>query len=254
MGHEDIILEYSTFDFSNERCFDKSALDHVAKRLLPNDCHVLFPVFTKGDGNFLYNSISLLLTGEQFQLLTELRIKVVGEMVKNRSFYNAGDFLKYGADNFEEDMLDSMRGETYSSFRHMYALTDVVCCNIRSVYPESKNSFGKRNDLNVTISPLVKTENTASILWSHKTDMDLKNDWQPNHFFRLIPERLIRVKPNKTQPIRRKCDITKFFAKIPSSKSNEKKAEVTQVPPPKRSKKEKKVKKEGGRKDRRKEK
>ena len=112
----------------------------------------------------------------------------------------------------------------------------------RSVYPESKNPFGKRNDLNVTISPRVKT------------DTDLKNDWQPNHFFRLIPERLIRVKPNETQPIRRKCDITKFFAKIPSSKSTEKKAEVTQVPPPKRIKKEKKVKKEGGRKDRRKEK
>ena len=130
LGHEDIILEYSTFDFSTERCFDKSALDHVAKRLLPKDCHALFPVFTKEDGNFLYNSILLLITGEQFQLPTKLRIKVVGEMVKNRSFYDAGGFLKYGANNFEEDMLDSMRGETYSSFRHMYALTDVVCCKI----------------------------------------------------------------------------------------------------------------------------
>ena len=57
-------------------------------------------------------------------------------MVKNRSLYNAGDFLKYGADNFEEDMLDSMRNKTYISFRHMYALASVVCCNIRSVYPE----------------------------------------------------------------------------------------------------------------------
>ena len=36
-----------------------------------------------------------------------------------------------------------------------------------------------------------------------------------------------------------------FFVKIPSSKSTEKKAEVTQVPPPKRNKKEKKVKKRG---------
>ena len=130
LDHEDIISQYSTFNFSNERYFDKSALDRVAKRLLPKDCHALFPVFTKGDGNCLFNSISLLLTGEQSQLSTELRIKVVGEMVKNRSFYDAGGFLKYGADNFEEDMLDSMRGETYSSFRHMYALTDVVCCKI----------------------------------------------------------------------------------------------------------------------------
>ena len=156
LGYEDIISQYSTFDFSNVRCFDKSALDRVAKRLLPKDCHALFPVFTKGDGNCLFNSISLLLTGEQSQLSTELRIKVVGEMVKNRSFYDAGDFLKYGANNFEEDMLDSMRDETYSSFRHMYALANVACCNIRSVYPESKNPFVKRNELNVTIPFSVK--------------------------------------------------------------------------------------------------
>ena len=176
LDHEDIISQYSTFDFSNERCFDKSALDRVTKCLLPKDCHALFPVFTKGDGNCLYNSISLLLTREQSQLSTELRIKVVGEMVKNRSFYDAGDFLKYGVDNFEEDMLDSMRDETYSSFRHMYALANVACCNIRSVYPKSKNPFVKRNYLNVTISLRVKTENTASILWPHTIDTDLGND------------------------------------------------------------------------------
>ena len=29
LNHEDIISQYSTFDFSNERCFDKSALDRV---------------------------------------------------------------------------------------------------------------------------------------------------------------------------------------------------------------------------------
>ena len=176
LDHEDIISQYSTFNFSNERYFDKSALDRVAKRLLPKDCHALFPVFTKGDGNCLFNSISLLLTGEQSQLSTELRIKVVCEMVKNRYFYDAGDFLKYGVDNFEEDMLDSMRDETYSSFRHMYALANVACCNIRSVYPKSKNPFVKRNYLNVTISLRVKTENTASILWPHTIDTDLGND------------------------------------------------------------------------------
>ena len=54
--------------------------------------------------------------------------------------------LKYGLDNFEEDVLDSMRDERYSSFRDMYALVNVVCCNIRSVYLESKNV-----NVNVTI-------------------------------------------------------------------------------------------------------
>ena len=70
LDHKDIILQYSTFNFSNERCFDKSALDRVVKRPLPKDCHALFPFFTKGGGNCLYNSISLLLTREQTQLST----------------------------------------------------------------------------------------------------------------------------------------------------------------------------------------
>ena len=80
----------------------------------------------------------------------------------------------------------------------MYALANVVCYNIRSVYPKSKNPFVKRNDLNVTISPRVKTGNTSSILWSHTTNTDLEGDWQPNYFDLLIPERLICVKPNET--------------------------------------------------------
>ena len=83
LDHEDIISQYKTFNFSHERYFDKIALDRVAKRILPNDCHALFPVFTKRDDNYLFNSISLLHTGEQSQLSTELRIKVVCEMVKN---------------------------------------------------------------------------------------------------------------------------------------------------------------------------
>ena len=39
------------------------------------------------------------------------------------------------------------------------------------------------------------------------------------------------------------CNITNFFAKIPSSKSTEKKTEVTQVPPPKKIRRRKKWKK-----------
>ena len=81
--------------------------------------------------------------------------------------------------------------------------------------PNQKTPSVKRNELNETIYPRVKTESAASILWPHTTNTDLVKDWQPNHFVLLIPERLIRVKPNKTQPIHRKCEITNFFAKIP---------------------------------------
>ena len=102
-----------------------------------------------------------------------------------------------------------MRDETYSSFRHMYALANVLCCNLRYVYPQLKNPIVRRNDLNVTVSPLVKTENTVLMLWSHTTNTDLEN----TDFVLLILERLIRLKPNETQPIQRKCNIKNFFAK-----------------------------------------
>ena len=93
LDHEDIISQYSTFDFSNKRLFDKSTLDRVAKGLYFQKIAMhYFLFFTRGDGNCLHNSISLLLSREQSQLSTELRIKVVGEMVKNRSLYDAGDF------------------------------------------------------------------------------------------------------------------------------------------------------------------
>ena len=90
-----------------------------------------------------------------------------------------------------------------------------------------KNPFVKQNDLNVTISPRVKIEKTASISWSHTTNTDL-------------------VKPNETQPIQRKCGITNFFAKIPSSRRTEKKTEVTQVAPPKKDYEGARSEKRGG--------
>ena len=84
LDHGDIISQYSTFNFSKEHSFNKSALDCVAKGLLPKDCHALLPIFAKVDGNCLYNSISLFLTGEKSQFSTELKIKVPYRGKKNR--------------------------------------------------------------------------------------------------------------------------------------------------------------------------
>ena len=58
----------------------------------------------------------------------------------------------------------------------------------------------------------------ASIFWLHTANTDLENDWLPNDFVLSIPEQLIPVKPNETQPMQRKCNITNFFAKIPEVK------------------------------------
>ena len=71
-----------------------------------------------------------------------------------------------------------------------------------------KNPFVKQNDLNVTISPLVKTEKTASISWSHTTNTDL-------------------VKPNETQPIQRKIKKEQEVKKEGDGKREKKEEERT---------------------------
>ena len=48
LDHEDIISQYSTFEFSNERCFDESALDCVSKRLFRKIAMQFFLFSRKG--------------------------------------------------------------------------------------------------------------------------------------------------------------------------------------------------------------
>ena len=55
-----------------------------SKMLLPEECNCLFPILTKADGNCLYNAISLYYTGT-YDLALKLRIKVVNEIIRNRS-------------------------------------------------------------------------------------------------------------------------------------------------------------------------
>ena len=96
LDHENIISQYSTFDFSNEH--DESALDRVAKRLLPKDYQALFPVFTKGDGNCPYNSISLLLRGKQSQLLSRIKKPLCQSKWLKRNNFSPGKNWKHGVD------------------------------------------------------------------------------------------------------------------------------------------------------------
>jgi hypothetical protein len=146
------------------RLFNSGEVDQTALMLLPEESkHELFPVFIKGDGNCFYNAISAYYTGN-YDLALELRIKVVNEIIKNRLEYDIPLYSSYADttyNSFEEDVVISIKSGTYSSLRHIAALSNVLGCNINSVYPEVISSCVNRKDLNTVFTPKVN----GSVAW-----------------------------------------------------------------------------------------
>ena len=171
-------------------------------------------------------------------------------MVENMSLCDAGGFLKYEANNFEEDMLDFMREETCSSFYCMYALASVACCNIRSIYPESKNPFSNQNDF------LVKRNNFSSgKSWKHGINIMITHNkyWFGNQ---LAAKPFYSFDPWTTHPCKTKRNSNKlkqtFLLKYHEVKALKRKQNWHKYHRKKRLRTRKKWKR-GGRKDRRKE-
>ena len=146
--NEKAVISYG-FTEPKARLFHSKDVDKTAQMLLPEKCNGLFPILTKADGNCLYNAISLYYTGT-YDLALELRIKVVNEIIRNRSEYDItlhSNYADVTSGTFEEDVVNSMKSGTYSSLRHVAALSGVLGCKINSVYPEVINSCVNRKDL-----------------------------------------------------------------------------------------------------------
>ena len=147
----------------------------MAQMLLPEMCNGLFPILTKADGNCLYNAISLYYTGT-YDLALEVRIKVVNEIIRNRSEYDIplhSNYADVTSGTFEEDVVNCIKSGTYSSLRHVAALSGVLGCKINSVYPEVINSCVNRKDLHRVFA----TKAT-----------EIKNDPTPSQFYGLIQQ------------------------------------------------------------------
>ncbi|XP_048583263.1 uncharacterized protein LOC125562948 [Nematostella vectensis] len=100
--------------------------------------------------------------------------------------------------------------------------TNVVGCQIQSVYPEVVGSLIDRQYVNVRITPeLVRSPMVASLMWTHTKNVNLTG-WAPNHFVPLLPpshqrqgqarsiqraRRLLPKCPAKLQPTKFRCTI-----------------------------------------------
>ena len=154
--------------------------------VIPN----IVPVVTGGDCSCLYNAISMTLTGD-CQLKHELRLKTVKELISNWNVYDNEELNRYSAwDSFEEEVLESVKTDTYSSLTHMYSQSNLLGCGIVSIYPNTINPCVNINFFNKTIFP---------IMWTHMNNVNLAG-CSRNHFVPFVKKYLLKQRRAKKLP------------------------------------------------------
>ena len=171
------------------------------------------------DGNCLYNSCSILLTGQE-QLHCTLRAAVSLELCLHADYYASHPYIN---DKIREDpehhenlifgltvsnsagskwsagdetktlcvireSVHNIKSRTWGSFMTMLALSSVVGLKIKSVYPNTSDLYD--NVFNGLISPRETTEHSGDviIMWSRVSSLDggLGKKFKPNHFVPII--------------------------------------------------------------------
>ena len=220
--------------FDSERqliSFSSQDVDETSQILLPPEGRGLIHIKCLGDRNCLYNSVSMLLIGDN-RLSTELRLKNVGSLILNREKFGIAKFQNYAAaKGFEEDVLHQLQKGVYSSLRHIASLVLTLKVDITSIYPKIDNPCVRRNDLNFTFKAKdgMNLDNCLlTIMWTHMTNTNLKM-WTPNHFVPCI--RSIR----KTTPAKKittvqfgsKRSVSDFFSNCKKKQTGAESPEIT---------------------------
>lgn len=122
------------------------------------------PVFTIGDGNCLYNSISRYITDSDVTV-EELRVRVIVSMVKNWDYFE-NLFLNVVGPLIEH-IKNAVTMGNYSELYELVALSNVLDVNIQSVYPKIKKhenyneiQWTTHNQLFIDINKLLDTQET----------------------------------------------------------------------------------------------
>lgn len=224
--HDDEVNMFNFIDLiqnSETAKFSKEEIDEIGKKIFPDDTKDLEPIKCLGDGNCLYNAISMLLIKSN-ELHLELRIKTVYEIMMNRLNYDIAKYSNYSAassNGFEDDIIKSLRKGSYSSIRHVSALCEVLNCNVVSIYPKVNSGLVNRSALHTTFEPLINSFKTKiKIMWSHTVNSQINlQNWSPNHFLPCVntnqisePSQKVKYKPASShKPTKRESSISTFF-------------------------------------------
>ena len=150
------------------------------------------PLFVSGDGNCLFNAVSVSLCGSQ-RLAAELRVRTVIEMVMNADNYkhcsDAKTYLTL-APSYKEACVDCGRNGAFSSVWTIVALSTVIGRPIHSVYPPCNGTEGSNGFIYRSLNATFPNDGSSKvqpiyIMWT-STVHHHKGLWSPNHFVPLI--------------------------------------------------------------------
>ncbi|XP_070706031.1 vertnin [Pempheris klunzingeri] len=186
-------------------------VDDIAHGLYPADAPSgLLPLNCKGEGNLLFDAVSMLLVGNT-GLSLELQVRTVVEMVLWKRYYLSGmidskmmlqavrfslcaeeseDMLNLPVTVleaiFDADVKASCFPGSYANMWHVYALSSVLQFNIYSVYPMFNLKI--RPYFNRVIRPRTWPKDsepqTLHIMWSG--ELQSGSLFRPNHFVALV--------------------------------------------------------------------
>ncbi|CAF4622447.1 unnamed protein product [Rotaria socialis] len=167
-------------------------VDQEAKLYLqqaPLDVQNMIPIEVAADGNCLYNSI-ICLSGNTASTPSELRVRTLIELVKNEIFYSNRFMHIVGPLN--EVMKNIAHNFAFSELYEIAALSNVLKCNIRSIYP----IIDYRPHLHIMSSTFEHAQcnimfKAICLFWTHtESDIDARSsnagNWSPNHFVPLL--------------------------------------------------------------------
>ncbi|CAC5390284.1 unnamed protein product [Mytilus coruscus] len=192
------------------------------------DTRALYPCKVSSDGNCLPSCGSVFAHKSEFKA-SEIRLRIVIELVQNEHLYLDNNFLLKGTTNtkssknlptiyaqysdmylpgihlteniirsiYQKEIMKIRLEKTYMGIWQIHALSSVLCTPIYSVYPKLGNP-NVRQDLNRLILPReYKHKQPIYIFWTSTRSADMNNEhWVPNHFVPILPIDNIIIEDN----------------------------------------------------------
>ena len=148
------------------------------------------PIYVSGDGNCLYNAISVGICGNE-SLSAEIRVRTCLELIKNQHAYrNAPNSreLFFVSPNYDDAVTSSACKGKFACAWEMQAAATVIGRPIQSVYPPRNGLLDKAiGILNTVFTPVSSKSKKEPLLimWSNAV-FSFVGSWLPNHFVPLL--------------------------------------------------------------------
>jgi hypothetical protein len=182
-----IISKRTTLPSAPKDLTYSSPIDNVSKNYM-NACGGTaskIPLTTTGDGNCLFNAISLAMYGHE-RHATQLRVRTCIELIWYRNTYDAVGLNLVSPDMKNVCIATATKGR-YSSAYTIAATASAIGAKITSVYPPRNGMLDRSvSILNRTFLPREpSTRREYYVMW---TDCggDTGKTWIPNHFIPLV--------------------------------------------------------------------